>query len=84
MLVVAGGTYDSSDELDTVELLPSPTAPAWQAAAILPYRVRGARMTAVNGRLLLFGGHDGDYLAGECWPLRPARPDSPLYRDPGV
>ena len=83
MLVVAGG-HDGSDYVDTVELLPSLTAPAWQAASRLPYRAWGARMTAVNGRLLLFGGHDGDYLAGECWPLRPARPDSPLYRDPGV
>ena len=84
MLVVAGG-YDGSGYLDTVELLPSLTAPAWQAAARLPYRVRGARMTAVDGRLLLTGGYDGSNLrAGECWPPRPAPPDSSLYRDPGV
>ena len=85
MLVVAGGDGDS-DELDTVELLPSLTAPAWQAAApSLPYRVRDARMTAVDGRLLLTGGWDGNnHRTGECWPPRPARPDSSLYRDPGV
>ncbi len=84
MLVVAGG-WDGS-YLDTVELLPSLTAPAWQTAATrLPYRVVGARMTAVDGRLLLTGGEDGDNpRAGECWPPRPARPDSSLYRDPGV
>ena len=84
MLVVAGG-YDGSIYLDTVELLPSLTAPAWQAAPRLPYRVRGARMTAVDGRLLLTGGQDRNSdRSGECWPPRPARPDSSLYRDPGV
>ena len=82
MLVVAGG-YNSG-ELDTVELLPSLTAPAWQAAARLPYRVTAARMTAVDGRLLLTGGNGGGNRAGECWPPRPTRPDSSLYRDPGV
>ena len=56
MLVVAGG-WDGS-YLDTVELLPSLTAP-WQAAPRLPYRAYTARMTAVNGRLLLTGGYDG-------------------------
>ena len=68
MLVVAGG-WDDSDELDTVELLPSLTAPAClQAAPRLPYRVSGARMTAVDRRLLLTGGWDDDYnpRAGEC------------------
>ena len=65
MLVVAGG-HDGSDYVDTVELLPSLTAPAWQAAPRLPYRVDGARMTAVNGRLLLTGGYDGGRRAGEC------------------
>ena len=81
MLVVAGGYGDSV--LDTVELLPSLTAPAWQqAVARLPY---AAMMTAVNGRLLLTGGwDDSNYRLGECWPPRPARRDSSLYRDPGV
>ena len=66
MLVVAGG-YDGSIYLDTVELLPSLTAPAWQAAPRLPYKVAGARMTALNGRLLLTGGWDGsNRRAGEC------------------
>ena len=85
MLVVAGG-YNSG-RLDTVELLPSLTAPAWQqAVARLPDTVAGARMTALNGRLLLTGGWDDDYnrRAGECCPPSPARPDSSLYRDPGV
>ena len=67
MLVVAGG-YDGSDQLDTVELLPSLTAPAWQqAVARLHDTVAGARMTAVDGRLLLTGGFDGsNFRAGEC------------------
>ena len=70
MLVVAGGYDGSGRRLDTVELLPSLTAPAWQAAPRLPYTVSSASMTAVNGRLLLTGGYDGNYneRAGESWP----------------
>ena len=84
MLVVAGG-YDGSNRLDTVELLPSLNAPAWQAVARLPYRAYAASISAVDGKLLLTGGYDGNNRrAGECWPPRPARPDSSLYRDPGV
>ena len=71
MLVVAGG-YDGSIYLDTVELLPSLTAPAWQAAARLPYKVFTPRISAVEGRLLLIGGlsysDDGGFnnRAGKC------------------
>ena len=74
MLVVAGG-YNSG-LLDTVELLRSVFAPAWQqAAARLPYREEFARMTLLGGSLLLAGGFDGDILrAGECYVGRLTRP----------
>jgi len=84
MLVVAGG-YDGSGRLDTVELLPSLTAPAWQqAVARLPNTVFAARMTAVNGRLLLTGGNDGDnFLTDIRTEILEFDPDTTEWRQVG-